>query len=154
MSVKRLLCCTALCFVRKNFANPSSSSGLQSPLWIQKQSDYRHSACMLFARPCLCGSVWPAKEAKPRSGVARTIVKFFPGNFQFGFECLNEVWKADASKCWKCLEIYRSPRKLKAALLMLWSLKSGGAFYCHSPPLPCQVHFAGWRTIDLQDLRS
>ena len=45
----RLLCCTAIYFVRQVFANPWSSLGLPSPLWIQKQSNYRHLHTMFTA---------------------------------------------------------------------------------------------------------
>ena len=52
----------ALYFLRQVFAN---SAGLPSPLSIQKQSNYRHSAYLPVYR-----SVWPAREAKPRFGAA------------------------------------------------------------------------------------
>ena len=46
----RLLCCTALYFLRQVFVNPWSSLGLPSPLWTQNQSNYRHSP---YCPPCL-----------------------------------------------------------------------------------------------------
>ena len=51
-------------FRKQSFANLLGSSGLPSPLWIQKQSNYRHSP---YCPLCL-QSVRPAREAKPRFG--------------------------------------------------------------------------------------
>ena len=54
---KRLLCCTALHFMRQIFANPWSSSGLPTPLWIQ---NYQISAMFTrgVARQRSSASLW------------------------------------------------------------------------------------------------
>ena len=49
-------------FVHQFFTSPWSSSGLPSPLWIQKQLNYQQ-LCVLIHH--VCRSMWPAREAKP-----------------------------------------------------------------------------------------
>ena len=53
--MQHLLCCTALYFVHQVFTSSWSSSGLTSPVWIEKQLNYWHfpyiKACDLSAKP-------------------------------------------------------------------------------------------------------